>query len=93
MSDLRDAILRSLEAGPASDDRLARWTAEVWALSAPFPLAWSRALEVVPPAEGRTAEAVERRQTREALLGTRQACQAAYEGRPLPARAAEQVSA
>jgi hypothetical protein len=29
---------------------------------APFPLAWSRALEVVPPAEGRTVAAVERKQ-------------------------------
>jgi hypothetical protein len=50
---------------------------------APFPLAWSRAIEVVPPAEGRTAEAADRRRTRDALLGTRAAWQSAYERRPV----------
>lgn len=54
---------------------------------APFPLAWSRALEVVPPpAEGGTAEAVARKQTRDAPLGTRHAWQGAYERKPLEAQ-------
>lgn len=49
----------------------------------PFPLAWSVALGALPPIEGRTAEAVERRQTRDALLSTREAWEAGYERRPL----------
>ncbi|MGO8904991.1 MAG: hypothetical protein ACLQMH_05120 [Solirubrobacteraceae bacterium] len=55
---------------------------------APFPVAWSRALELLPAPEGRTAEAIERKQARAALLSTRQVWQAAYEGKgePLGAR-------
>jgi hypothetical protein len=49
---------------------------------APFPVAWSRGLEQLPPITGRTVEAVERRQTRDALLDTREVWQAAYELRP-----------
>jgi hypothetical protein len=51
---------------------------------APFPVAWSRALELLPAPEGRTAEAVERKLARAALLDTRHAWQAAYEGKGEP---------
>jgi len=50
---------------------------------APFPVAWRRAHGALPPIEGRTVEAVERKQARDALLSTRAAWEAGYHRRPL----------
>ena len=47
----------------------------------PFGEAWEMALEALPAIKGGTAQALERRQAREALRATRQAWQDGYERR------------
>jgi len=48
-------------------------------LGAPFPVAWSRGLEQLPPLSGGTPDARDRRLARAVLLETQEAWQAAYE--------------
>jgi hypothetical protein len=53
----------------------------------PFPQAWERALQAVPPLNGRVGEAMDRRHVREALSATQGEWAAAYECRPGKLRA------